>query len=172
MAKRRRGRRSRRGKFQAIPFQQALALSTLADDTVLGVALIGANLGEDYYALSVDAQWAIRDLTAGEGPILVGFAHDDLSVSEVNEAITAEVTDPDDIIAVERSRRPVRKSGVFPVQNTHEVLNDGKTIRTKLKWSIGNDHNLNCWVRNASGAPLTTGAILEITGTLYGNWQR
>ncbi len=165
--------RGRKGSFVAIPFATRLPLSTLDDGTVLKGDVLGADLGEDLYVVSIDAYVAQRDATSGQGPILVGFAHDDLSVAEINEALEAEVTDPDDIIAKERARRPVRKTGLFPVINVGEVLNDGKAIRTKCGWSEGSGaHRIALWARNQSGATLTTGAIIEWFGTVYGRWQR
>ncbi len=165
-----RKRSKRRKGFQAINFSGALALSTLADDTVLSGGFF--TLGEDFFIISMDTLCALRGLTAGEGPIHVGFAHGDLSVGEVEEALQAEVTDPDDIIARERGRRPVRPFGVFPGLNTNEALNDGVPLRKKIKLSIGDGHIPSFYAANRSGAALTTGAIIEFVGTLYGRWQR
>jgi len=147
-----------------------MALSTLADDTVLQDTVI--TFGEDFYCVSVDVQFALEGFTAGEGPIFVGWSHGDLSAIEVEEALDANVSDPDDIIANEHSRRPVRKTGVFMGLNTNEALWDGKPIRTTLKFSVGDGHNLNIWAYNKSGATLTTGAQVRMLGTLYGRWQR
>ncbi len=172
MAKKRGRRRRYSRNFVAIPFSQTVTLTTLADETVLSTPVIGAGLGEDLYIMSVEALWAIRGVTPTEGPISVGWAHSDLSVTEVNEALVAEVTDPDDIIAAERAKRPVRRSGIFPIILANEALNDGRLLKTKLKFTIGNDFNLNFWVKNLSGAALTTGAAVEVTGTIFGNWRR
>ncbi len=171
MARRRRRRRVRKG-FQAIPFSGSLALATLADDTVLLVDALSSALGEDYKTISMDCLWSLSNATGGEGPIFVGASHSDLSIVEVKEALTAEVTDPDDIIAVEHARRPVRKAGVFPVLGADAALNDGRSVRTRLGWSIGDGHNLSLFAMNRSGASLTTGALLKFQGTLYGHWQR
>ncbi len=165
--------RSRSKNFVAIPFATRLALGTLADGTVLKGDVLGADLGEDLYVVSIDANISLREHTAGEGPILVGYAHDDLSIAEINEALEAEVTDPDDIIAKERARRPVRRTGMFSGIDTEEVLNHGAALRTKCRWSEGNGaHRIALWARNQSGASLTTGAFVEWFGTVFGRWQR
>lgn len=161
---------NRAKNFQAIPFTGQLALLTLATDVVLTGAIIG-NFLRSFFGISVDCTWALRGGTNTEGPIQVGFAHSDLSVSEVAEALSAEVVDPSDIIARERSRRPVRRSGVFPGISTQGVLNDGKVIRTKLKFSMSIAKTLNIWALNQSGATLTTGAVLEVQGVIYGRWM-
>lgn len=98
MARNRRLRRRSNRNFVAIPFTAAVALGTLGSGGVISGDLLGSALGEDLYILSIDGQWAVRSITAGEGPLQVGFAHDDLSTTEIGEYLTAELTDPDDII--------------------------------------------------------------------------
>ncbi len=161
---------SRRKNFQAIPFNVQQGLLTLADETVLLQALLSAAVARGLFLISIDATWAIRGLTAGEGPINVGYAHDDLSVTEVNEALNAELSDPSDIIQRERARRPVRRAGVFHGLATNEVINNGAPFRTTLKFTIDDGHNIAIFALNRSGAALTTGAVIEIEGTIYGRW--
>ncbi len=171
MARKRRSSK-RRSRLVAIPFTARLTLSTLAASTVIKVSSLGNAFGEDFYCHSVFANYTLRGGTAGEGPISVGYTHGDLSVTEVLEAITAELTDPDDIIAKERSRRSVRKTGAFPGLLASETLQDGKMIRTGLKISVGDTHKLDFWALNNSGSVLTGGQIIEVDGVLYGRWQR
>ncbi len=162
---------NRRG-FQAIPFTAAFQLSTLADNTVLSADLLGGNFVEDFYCISVDATVALNDITAGEVPIDFGYAHGDLTVAEILEALDAQILDPSDIIARERSRRPVRLVGKFSDgTKTEMVLNEGMTIRSKLKFMVNDGKSIVFFVVNRSGSnPLTTGQRLEISGTLYGRW--
>ncbi len=168
MARKRSGRR--RG-FVAIPFTSSTALATLADDTILATGLV-SNFGEDIYVISVDAQFTMRGNTTGENPISVGFSHSDLSPGEVLEALKADLSNPDDIIAKERARRPVRRTGVFAGAAVIQTLNDGKSIRQKIKFSVGNGFDLDAWFWNRSGGALQTGTIIEVDGTIYGRWQR
>ncbi len=158
--------------FIAIPFSTAVALLTLADDAIILIGALGTDFGEDIFIMSADVFAMIRDLTAGETPLEFGLAHSDLTVAEVDENLTAEVADPDDIIAKERARRPVRRIGLFNAVATQSNWNDGNSKRVKIKFSVGNGFNLNFWVKNKSGGILTTGAVVEFSGTLYGRWQR
>ncbi len=166
---RRRAKRSR--NFVAIPFDQEILLGTLADQTVVKSTTTPV-LGEDLYIISVDGTWTLKGATATEGAIAVGLAHGDLSVAEILEALTAELTDPDDIIQKERARRPVRKVGAFPVLSSNEALKHGDEIRTKVKFSVGDGHTLDMYAFNKSGATLTTGAAVQCSGVIYGRWQR
>ncbi len=139
---------------------------------MIKVSSLPAAFGEDWYCHSVFANWSMRNHTAGEGPISIGYCHGDLSVTEVLEALTAEQTDPDDIIANERARRPVRKLGNFPGLLSEETFRDGAMVRSGIGFVIGNDHQFECWALNNSAAVLTTGTILEIDGVMYGRWLR
>lgn len=156
--------------FVAIPFATNLALSTLGDDTVLKVATHGSAFGEDIFLISGDFFFSVQNSTSGEFPLIYGVAHNDLSVTEIKEALEAELTDPDDLIVKERTKRPVRK---IAIQNdTNVPMNDGKPIRQKLGFTVGDGHSLALFVYNQSGATLTTGTIIEMNGTLFGRWQR
>ncbi len=161
-----------RKNFVAIDFESSNALLTLADNTVLGQNLLGAEFSEDFYWISTDATWSIFGHTAGEGPISVGLNHNDLSATEVKEGLDAEITDPDDIIARERSRRPIRKVGTFPGLSINESLKHGDEIRTKSKFMVGDGHGPAQYAINRSNAPLTTGTVVVCEGTLYGRWVR
>ncbi len=144
----------------------------MADGVVLTGQLLNAVFAEDLYIISIDCMWTINGLTAGEGPIEVGFAHDDYTVSEVKEFLEASLVDPDNKISQEQSRRKVRRSGTFNGLSTNESLNDGKPIRTKMKFIIGDGHAINHWAKNRSGGALTSGAVVRMSGTIYGRWLR
>jgi len=167
-------RKKRHGtRMTFIPLDVGLALGTLADSVVAAGTMVA--LGEDFFVVGLKGTWSLRNPTVLLGPIDVGFAHGDLSPTEINEAITASQTDPDDIIAVERSRRPVRKVGSFAgvvTANLDVVLNDGAPITTRFKRSIGDGHTLDIWAKNNSGSALTTGGSVRFQGHAYGRWQR
>ncbi len=165
--------RKRSSQFVTIPFDAERTLLTLADDTVAAIALTGGTFGREFQPVSVDALMILTGLTAGEGPIEVGYAHGDLSVTEIDEQLLAENVDSGDIIANERAKRPVRKAAIFPGIVADEVLNDGKKIRTKL-WRgrpISEGQTMNLWVKNVGGAALQTGGIVRLMGNLFGYWK-
>ncbi len=168
----RKKRGGRKARLVVVPFNAQLTLATLADDAVISGALM-ANFGEDFFCISIDAAWGIRGHTAGETPLRFGFAHGDYSDTEIAEAINAEITDPDDKIAQERSRRLVRTVGSFDGSLADPVYNDGRVKRTPIRWSIGDGHQMDFWLINESATTnLTTGSIVECQGKMYGRWQR
>ncbi len=170
-AKKRRRRRS--GRFVALPFNTQQALATLADETVVSADLT-TNLAEDFYAISVDIIASI-DGGASEGPVEVGVAHDDYTVAEIKEFIDVNLTDPDDKIAQERSRRLIRRLGTIAnigAGGASLVPRSGEAKRIPLRFVLGDGHTLSAWVMNHSGGALTTGAVITFSGTLYGRWLR
>ncbi len=169
MTNKSRGRKNRKG-FQAIPFDFSLSLSTLASDIVI-TSPVTANFTKDLFGISIDAQISLQGSATAERPISVGFAHGDLSVTEIKEALNAELNDPSNIVAREHARRPVRRTGTFADSEIDEVLNRGVKIRTPLRFTMHQGHGLNGFVHNRSGATLTTGAVVKFYGTLFGRWS-
>ena len=167
-------KRKRDRNFVAIPFSFSLALSTLGNDTVIKSQALGSNFGEDIFLVSLDWMATLNNFNAGNSPVTIGLAHSDLSITEIAEFLDAELTDPDDIIFKERTKRPVRRLGIFVNEagGTEVVLNHGNIKRTKIMFSVGDGHNIDFWARNQSGGALTSGAQYNVFGTLFGRWQR
>ncbi len=162
--------RKRSRNFVVIPINAQITLGTTGDGGAVTANMI-TTLTEDIYIQSVDLTWALRGLTAGEVPIQVGIAHGDLSTTEITEAVTAAPTGPGDIIQNERARRPVRISGQFGESGlTDQTLGHGEMVRTRAKFLISDGNAFNAWALNRSGATLTTGAVVRVTGFLYGRW--
>jgi len=163
---------SPRGRFQTWRVSENLALGTLAQATVIAATLL--DLAQDAYLISADLMWTVRGLANNESPILVGLSNGDLTTTEIQEAIDASPDSQSAIIELERARRPVRTVGhcVQVGAAQQATLNDGKPVRTKIKFPVVNNTELDFWARNESAAaPLTTGAVLEIQGLIYGTWK-
>ncbi len=161
--------RTANSKFQALPVDALLPLSTLAAETVIG-ALAYASLEDDFWMQSCDLTWSMHNHVAGEGPLSVGLSNSDLTIAEIDEAIEAAPTSRSDIVVREQARRPIRRVGVFPGLLSEEVLNDGKSIWTTLKMYMAEGANLVFFVENKT-AQLTGATIINIYGTIYGEWR-
>ncbi len=170
--KRKTSKRGHGGRFQAIRFNAQTALSTLADAALIQTTL--TSLAQEFFAISADISAAFRGATLGEGPIQFGFNHGDLSTAEVQECLDAAITSEGDIVAKERLRRPVRRVGRVAQMNTTQgggLWNNGNTKRIQLRFNLAANQEVEGWVRNQSGATLTTGAIIEWQGSIYGYWR-
>ncbi len=156
----------RRMNLRRVGISPELNLATLASDTAIVSGLTGV-AADTYRAMSVKAVWSLSGLTAGEGPITVGFAHSDYTVTEIKECLEAAgAIDFGDKVAAEQANRLVRTVGQFSEANSS--LNDGKPIKTRLNWliSIGEEVNIFAFSEDDQ-ANLTTGATVRITGDLW-----
>lgn len=165
----RKGQR-RRSRLNVLKFSGQVALDTLGNDIAIG--LDTPDMAEDYYIQSIDVMAGLRGLTATEGPVEIGVAHGDYSVTEITEALNVSGFDPDDKIAQERVKRKVRSIGLFATGQPNQNLNDGKPVRVKCKFVVGNSKPIRFFAVNRSGAALTTGSVVEINSTIYGRWIR
>ncbi len=157
-------RRRWTGNDRMVPWTTNTALLALLDAIVVKGTTVGTS-DRSFRLLSYNTMWGLRGQTPGEGPIVVGYAHDDYSVTEIKEALEAEATmTTANKVAGEQANRLVRKVGTFPGADEDEVLNDGKPIRTRLNWAIPLGSNISVFAWNRSGATLTTGAVLSCQG--------
>ncbi len=161
--------RRRRKPLQPVKFETAIALSTLANDTVITAAAL--TLAQDFDIISTDMTITIDGLTEGEGPIDVGLADSVYSVAEIREWINAEPT-REYGVAMEQSKRRCRVYGTFSGDDSGETLNDGLKIRRKMFIrGISGNPIADVWANNNSGATLTTGAVVSFQGTHWGRWK-
>ncbi len=166
-AKRRRSNRN----FVALPVNDGITLATLADNAVIKNTS-PAILTEDLYMISTEIVVSLQGITVGEGAIIFGMADNDLTVAEIAENLTTDQLDPNDIIARERARRPVRVLGIFSAEVANRALNSGMPLKKRIKLTFGSAKGFCFFAFNRSGASLTTGAVISIDGVLYGRWLR
>ncbi len=161
--------RGRRSPLVVLKVFQKSTLGTLADNTVTTQTLI-PSFTNKFFVISTDLTYAVLNLTAGEGPLSVGIVHGGYTVAQILEGLDASQEGPDDLIAIEQGRRKIRDAGTFSGNETEETLNDGQPIRTKVRFSVGIASDLDAFLVNRSGGPLTTGASWTVTGKIYGKW--
>ncbi len=166
LAAKRRG--TRRGRFtgRMVRVSPAVTLSTLASQTVITSALVGTSDAQ-YRLLSAKMSWSQLGLTAAEGPITVGYAFGDYTVTEIKECLEIGASiSPGDKIAQEKGNRWVRIVGTFEA-DAQSVLNDGRPIKTKLNWKVQIGSTVNIFAYNESGSALQTGTVINAQGSLY-----
>ncbi len=155
--------------FFPLKTRDSIPLGALAADTVIKETSPLA-LTEDYFVISTDVAISWRNGTAGQGPIQIGWANNDLSVTEIAEALDAAPVNRDDVIGIERMRRPVRIIGNIDVSTGDGTIGDGEKIKTVIRKRIGSSIGQCFWARNRSGATLTTGNIVQLDGMINGRW--
>jgi len=141
-----------------------LALATTNTKLALSTGLTAAADAE-YRAISAIGSWDLVGLTAGDGPIVVGFAHSDYTDVEIEEAIEAlTAISLGDKIAQEKANRLVRVVGVLSEGDT--ALNNGMPVKTRLNWAIPIGKFVDLFIYN-DGVQLTTGAAVNFNGDLW-----
>ena len=158
------------GKYIRGSINEQLALATLAAATLVSATFDEA-VQERTLVSSIVAAWSLSDFTdaTGDGPIMVGVAHNDYSDAEIEAVIEATGSwDEGDLVQQELSKRKIRRIGIFGggVQSGGQdrVLNDGKVIKTKLNWILNQGQTLKVWAYNLGSSSLTTGALVRTEG--------
>ncbi len=133
------------------------------------IAVVGALTGSAdgaYRVRSIKAAWNSIVLAAADGPLVVGYAHSDYTVTEIKECLESiAAISVGDLIAQEHANRLVRVVGTLN-DATEDELNDGKPITTKLNWLIPIGKAVNMFVYN-DGVAMTTGCVVSCNGTLW-----
>ena len=162
MAKAKPRRRRSMGRYLRGSVDQRLSLGTLAANTL--ISQISADLvTERTRVTSAVLNWSLDQWTAAtdDGPILVGIAHSDYSDAEIEEYLesTGSWSEGDLVQSKEIAKRLVRRIGLFEGRDTaieHDVLNDGKPIKTRLNWILNAGQGLRWWAYNAGTSALAT----------------
>lgn len=160
-------RKGRKRKFnlRKVRVTPGVALSTLGSVTAITVGCTGSADGA-YRCVSINGAWALTGLTEGEGPITVGYAHSDYSVTEIKEALEAITSiNVGDKIAQEKANRLVRVVGTLNDGQSAD-LNDGEPVKTRLNWLIPIGKEINVFAYN-EGTTLTTGASVNMSGDMW-----
>ncbi len=148
-----------RGGYLPGNIDQDLGLATLAAKTAVLTAT--NTVSEKRRVSSIKAVYALSDFTvaANAGPIMVGVAHSDYTLAEIEEWIERSGSwSMSDLVADEVRKRLIRRIGVFriPPSAAGAVLNDGKPIRTKLNWSLITGQGLQFFAYNLGTSALST----------------
>ncbi len=169
LAKRGRPKRRWNPNNAVVRITTTKVLSTLASKTILLEALTVVS-GNEYRAISLKIAWSLQALTAGEGPVHVGVAHGDYTVTEVDEWMESQSSmSRGNLIEHEKASRKIRLVGTFSGE-ANESLNNGRPIRTKLNWAVVGDEVINLFIYNGGAAPLTTGGVLGAVGSIFLRW--
>ena len=161
MAKPRKRRRRRMGRYIRGAVDEEVGLATLGAKTG-AEATFDEVVNERTLVSSIVAVYTLSNWTpvASAGPIMVGIAHGDYSLAEIEAYIeSTQSWNEGDLVAREVSMRKIRRIGVFdtPQAATDSVaLADGRPVKTKLNWILLQGQTLNLWVYNTGSAAVTT----------------
>ncbi len=130
---------------------------------------------EDFRIIKVELTGTLVNNTGNENPISIYLVNDELSVTEIKEAIEANgPLGRSDRGAQEAAERAVFLLGTFSGngQTIHLHGHDGQeTVITKtVRWTFSNAQGWSIVAFNHSGAALTTGSVVRFLAKFYGVW--
>ncbi len=159
--------RKRSYNLRRVSITPFVALGALVAGVVVVTGLTGTSDAQ-YRLVSATMSWSMHNHTPGEGPISVGYAFGDYTVTEIKEALesTSSISSGNKVLG-EQANRWVRKIGQFSGQNASEVLNDGKPIKTRLNWAVQIGSVVNMFAYNNDTNDLTTGSVVGVMGDLW-----
>ncbi len=172
MAKKRGGRRPRRQSYLPGRVNCEIDLQTLATKTGK-LNAFGDTVVSRTFITSIDVVWNLNDWVPadGAGPIMVGVAHFDYSLAEIEEWIeSTQSWDMGDLVSQEKAKRLIRRIGVFPgvtADFTAAVLKNGLPVKTTLKFMLSPGDGLNLWVYNMGGGSCADGSTVQGYGTAH-----
>ncbi len=155
-----RGSRARMSKYIRGMISEDVSLGTLAARTA--VLESTATVVDTTRITSIEVLYALAGMTPadGQGPIMIGVAHSDYTLAEVEAFIElASSWSQANLVNREIGNRLIRRIGVFEIPalaTESAVLNDGKPIKTKLNWSLAEGQGLNFFAYNLGESALAT----------------
>ncbi len=158
-------KRGRGGRKIYLQMEHSISLGALAAADV-AKGDFTQTVDHKVYALWAKGSWRVDGATAAEGPINVGFAHNDYTAAEIEECIESTASwDAGDKVAQEQRRRKVRHVGALEWQaNTAAAMQDGKEQYTVLKFMVEEGQTIATWARTRT--LLTTGITLTFSGII------
>ncbi len=155
---RRKFRRYLKGQIDEEQGLNALATKTGVKRSVADTVV------ESCWCTSVHASWSISQWTPTEdaGPIMVGIAHSDYTLAEIEEWIeNADSWNQGDLRSQEIARRKIRRVGLLEWPsgtNPNDIysMNDGRMIRTKCGWMLETGQTIALWYYNTGEAAVAS----------------
>ncbi len=142
---------------------QSITVGALAASTgVIGAPRV---LLQDYVCKMIVGVVAQEAAALDDGPIVFGIMSGDMTLTELEEAIEADVVRSADVVGLERTKRPYQVLGaVGPTQAT--VWLEKAQIHLP---TFQEDVGFNTFIYNA-GDQATTGSLMKFWLQLFGRW--
>ncbi len=149
------------GRYIRGAVDEDMNLGSLAAKTLV-IQAFGDVVTERTLITSLDAMWSMigKTIADNQGPIMVGVSHGDYTAAEVEAWIERQDSWKEaDLIAREITGRKIRRVGVFPeggASLSTQVLNEGRSIKTRLNWILNVGQTIDFWAYNNGSAALAT----------------
>ncbi len=165
------------GKGVIIKDRDTITLGALSTITAVKQ---GAPLAitEDFRMLKgkLHYELAFGTFVEGDGPVLLGICNDELSVTEIAEAINVDgPLGPDDRLGVEQAERAVFLLDMDPIEFAARAQGDAEGniqghVSIDQRWTYYNNSGWSLFAYNMGSGGLTTGGLIRLNATYYGVW--
>ncbi len=129
---------------------------------------------DDFRVIKIEWAGRMSGHTAGEGPLVLVFADNELLVAEIAQVLVASPVDSNDNVNNERANRPVFNMAMVSGNATTDILTQhGGTFHEKtIRWTFSNPEGFTWAIVNHSGGALTSGTVIDLQCKYYGVWVR
>ncbi len=125
---------------------------------------------EDFRIIKVEFSFFTTGVTAGEGPLLIALAADNLSIAQIAENLLSGPNNRNDYEALEEVSRPVWVFGTVLPQTASLIPDSGLWGEKTIRWTFSNPEGWVWGLFNDSGAALTTGGLTIVRSKIFGVW--
>jgi len=160
------------GKGQILYDEVTISLGALGDNLAMKQTLPYV-LEDDFRIIKMEWAGKMVGHTAGEGPMVIVLADNELTPTEIAEAVNASPVDRNDNVALERAHRPVFQLGLSAGNGTTDIISKGngtEFMEKTIRWTFSNPEGFTMAVVNQSGGGFTIGTIFVLHCKYYGVW--
>ncbi len=163
------------GRGVIIRQSDVITLGTLGAKTVLkqDTPIV---ITEDFRMLKAELFVSIVAATFDDldGPLVIGIANDELSVTEIKECLEAGgPVGRDDAVGNEQALRavwPIAHIMNAASENSHALMAQQMPLTVKPRWTFSNANGWTIFVYNQGSSVLATGGIIQLLNKFYGVW--
>ncbi len=165
------------GRYIKGNVDEDMTLGTLAAKTAVLQQFTDA-VEERSLISSLQLLWSLigKTVADNQGPIMVGVAHSDYTLAEVEAWIELQTGWAEgDQVSREIQNRKIRRVGVFEETGQDlatQVLNQGRSVKTKLNWILTTGQSIKFWAYNNGSANLATTAPNVVLSGHANLWPR
>ncbi len=161
------------GKGQIITERSVITLAALLNGAAIKQTAPVA-ITDDFRILKSEYAIGFTGHTGGEVPVDVYLCNNDLSVTDIADALDAQgPLNKSDRDLSERSMRSVKLLGTLQIATTGHVIganNEHGVVVLKHPWTYTKGVGWALAAHNNSGLTLTTGTVIRFAAKHYGVW--
>lgn len=150
-----------------------ITVGALADNSCIKQTAggLGSDLNEDFRLIKTEYYIHANGWQAGEGPVYVGVANNELTTTEIAESLTISgPQDRSDRLNEEKATRATWLFGSINASDAYRTPEGTPPQEKSLRWTFTAGDGWTWFAHNNSGGTLTTGLVIRIIAKHFGVW--